>query len=58
MEEEVKDHMTATTLKTQDARNRNNKSSYTQETVINKRLKKNLHGANNSVSLIGIALDS
>ena len=58
MVEEVKDPMTPATLKKQDARNRNNESSYNQETVIQERLRKKLHGANYSVSLIGIAIDS
>ena len=58
MVEEVKDPMTPATLRKQDAGNRNNESSYTEATVITKRLNRNLHGANNSVSLIGIALDS
>ena len=58
MVEEVNDPMTPTTLRKQDARNRNNESSYTEATVVTKRLNKNLHGANNSVTLIGIAVDS
>ena len=52
MVEEVNDAMTPTTLRKQDVGNRNNESSYTKATVVTKRLNKNLHGVNNSVTLL------
>ena len=57
MVEEMKGHMTGVTPQKQDERNCNNASSNIQETVIHRRLRTKLHGANNSVSPIGIILD-
>ena len=57
MVEEMKGHMTGVAPLEQDERNCNNTSSNIQETVILRRLKTKLHGANNSVLPIGIILD-
>ena len=57
MVEEVKGHTTGMASLEQDERNCNNVSSNIQETVILWRLRTKLHGANNSVSPIGVILD-
>ena len=57
MVEEMKGHMTAVAPLEQDERNCNNTSSNIQMTVILRRLRTKLRGANNSVSPIGIILD-